>query len=93
MNKFFYDTKEYKVGSIPSEAIKDCSIGGQDAIVSVTHWIEQLDFDFPPEWAIPYLIEFGSWEEEELQDHVENRLKVFWIICCDLNESIDFTGL
>ncbi len=93
MNIFFYDTKEYKAGSIPVEAIADCSRGGQDALASVTHWVKELGFDFPPAWAIPYLLPFGAWSEKELQNHEENKLKIFWLICCDLSETNDFIGL
>jgi hypothetical protein len=85
-NNFFYSTKEYKEGSIPDDAIADCS-GSGDVTESVKYWVKELDFDFPESWGLPYLEEFG-WENEELEDHEENKLKVFWLACGEISDKL-----
>ena len=29
---------------------------------------------------------YGIWNDEELSDHGENKLRILWIACCDINE-------
>ncbi len=90
-NKFFYETKEYKQGSIPDQAIADCSGSGK-MDEPVAYWVKELDFNFPVAWGAEWLIDYGAWDEEQLADHEENRLRVFWMACCDISEG-EFFGM
>jgi hypothetical protein len=32
------------------------------------------------------LHEYGSWSDEELQDHEQNKIRALWLACCDIND-------
>ena len=91
-NKYFYETGEYKEGSLPQECIDDCSHSGQ-CIDDVQYWIKKLDFDFDKEQGISYLKEYGTWDDQELDNHEDNKERVLWIACGDMSDNQEFYGL
>ena len=71
---------------LPPECIADCS-GPGDHYDNVKRWVERLNFDGPVELFKEYLDGHGCWDDEQLKDHYENRLRVLWIWAgyCDEN--------
>ena len=91
-NKYFYDSGEYKEGSIPNEAFGDCHHSGQ-CDIDVMYWVEKLDFDFPKDQGIEWLKGFGAWDDEELDNHEENRLRVLWLFAGNVADGEEIYGL
>ena len=73
---------------LPPKCIADCS-GSGDHTDSVKHWVERLNFDGPIELFKEHLEQYGCWDDEELKDHYENRLRVLWLWACDCSENPD----
>ena len=71
---------------LPPECIADCS-GSGDQTDNVKHWVEKLNFDGPVELFKEHLKEYGAWEDEQLKDHYENRIKVLWLWANDCYEN------
>lgn len=71
---------------IPQKAINECSYPGRPADKYVKKWVEELEFEAPVEETREYLKGFGYWSDEELADHQENLLRLFWDCCCRLKE-------
>ena len=88
-----FDKHGWFNGSIPEEAVEECTRGGQDAIEPVKKWVVQLGFKVPRDLAIKYLKEFGAWDDLESESDDELANKVFWIACSDINEQGDWQGL
>ena len=63
---------------LPPECIADCS-GPGDHYDNVERWVERLNFDGPVELFKEYLVGHGCWDEDQLKDHYENRLRVLWL--------------
>lgn len=55
------------------------------ALSKVPHIAEQLD-RLDPESIRAYLWEFGAWDDEELADDAENRLRLLWSVAGDIQE-------
>lgn len=89
-----FDEYGYFMGEIPELAIRACSQPGDVSNV-VYRWVAYLGFEVPRERAIHWLSQFGAWEFSELGllDDFELACKVFWIACCDLNETGEWFGL
>ena len=71
---------------LPPECIADCSSSG-DQTDNVKHWVEKLNFDGPVELFKEHLKEYGAWDDEQLKDHYENRIKVLWLWANDCYEN------
>ena len=71
---------------LPPECIADCS-GSGDQTDNVKHWVERLNFDGPLELFKEHLKEYGAWDDEQLKDHYENRLRVLWLWANDCYEN------
>ena len=74
------------IRQLPAECIADCS-GSGDQTDNVKHWVERLNFDGPIELFKEHLKEYGAWDDEQLKDHYENRLRVLWLWACDCDEN------
>ena len=72
--------------SDPRLAIDWQITGSGDATSQCEYILSQYDIDCDPEQARAYLLPYGAWGEDELQDHSENMLKLVWLIGCDLGE-------
>ena len=70
----------------PKEAIDDCTRPGRDSYDAVKYWVEKLEFEAPVEETRVYLKGFGAWSEEELANHEENVIRLFWEVCNQLKE-------
>ena len=46
---------------------------------------KQLD-KIQPDLLASELQEYGAWDEEELNNHEENKMRLLWIACGDINE-------
>ena len=55
------------------------------ALSKVPHIAEQLD-RLDTEDIRRYLWEFGAWDDEELADDAENRLRFLWSVACEIQE-------
>ena len=55
------------------------------ALSKVPHIAEQLD-RLDPEDIRDYLWEFGAWDDEELADDAENRLRFLWSVAGEIQE-------
>lgn len=76
------------IQSPPVHAVIDCTRPGQDASESVAFWVQKLNFDGPA-WLIrEHLRGFGCWDKKQLCDHNENRERLFWSLCCDIEEEL-----
>ena len=73
---------------LPPQCIADCS-GSGDQYNTVKAWVEKLNFDGPVDQFKEYLDGHGCWDDEELKDHYENRIRVLWIWACNSNEFPD----
>ena len=71
---------------LPPECIADCS-GSGDQTDNVKHWVVKLNFDGPVELFKEHLKEYGAWDDEQLKDHYENRIKVLWLWANDCYEN------
>jgi hypothetical protein len=89
-----FDKYGYFHGTIPQEAVDDCT-GPGPADESVEYWQKKLNFNVPRDLAIRYLREFGAWEQGALKDMSDLDLaqKVLWIACGDLKEQGEWFGL
>ena len=74
------------IRQLPAECIADCS-GSGDHTNNVVAWVEKLNFDGPTELFKEHLKEYGCWDDEQLKDHYENRLRVLWLWACDCSEN------
>jgi len=70
---------------LPPECIADCS-GSGDRYDNVKRWVERLNFDGPVDQFKEYLDGHGCWDDEQLKDHYENRIRVLWIWACNCYE-------
>ena len=66
------------IRQLPPECIAECSASG-DQYDTVKSWVEKLNFDGPVDQFKEYLDGFGNWDDEQLKDHYENRIRVLWI--------------
>lgn len=71
---------------LPSECIADCS-GSGDATENVKYWVDRLNFDGPKNLFKEYLEGYGSWDNEQLEDHEENKMRVLWCWSCNCFEN------
>ena len=62
---------------LPPECVADCSSQG-DCYDICQHWVDRLSFDGPPWLFREYLKGFGAWDDSELCDHNENKIRVLW---------------
>ena len=80
---------------LPPECIADCS-GSGDATEAVKFWVKRLEFDGPEDLFKDYLDGFGAWDDEQLKDHNENKLRVLWLwagYCSDDPGAYDYLYL
>lgn len=78
------------IRDIPSEAIRDCTVPGQDASGDVAYWVDRLEFDAPEAETREYLDGYGAWDDDDLDDHETNVQRLFWIICGNLHDDPDY---
>ena len=75
------------VGSIPNEAIRDCTMPGRDAFSKhAKFWVAKLYFIVPIKPAKKYLWDNGAWDTDEINAMTDDEItqKVFWLACSDL---------
>tara|TARA_B100001250_G_scaffold25719_1_gene21294 strand:- start:866 stop:1150 length:285 start_codon:yes stop_codon:yes gene_type:complete len=70
---------------LPPECIADCS-GSGDATEAVEYWVKHLEFNGPKDLFKEYLDGFGAWDDDQLKDHEENKMRVLWIWACNCSE-------
>tara|TARA_Y100001963_G_scaffold3816_1_gene5027 strand:- start:326 stop:610 length:285 start_codon:yes stop_codon:yes gene_type:complete len=70
---------------LPPECIADCS-GSGDATEAVAYWVKHLEFDGPKDLFKEYLEGYGAWDDEQLKDHDENKMRVLWTWACRCSE-------
>lgn len=70
----------FYIDDFPTDAIEECSAGGQDATEAVEFWIDKLDFTVPADEARKCLKGYGAWDADELADDEENAKRFFWIM-------------
>ena len=78
--------------TLPPECIAECSASG-DQYDTVRGWVEELNFDGPVDQFKEYLDGHGCWDDEQLKDHYENRIRVLWIwagYCLDDPDGYDY---
>jgi hypothetical protein len=51
-------------------------------IPAIRRQIDKLD----PDLVAEELSEYGAWDTEELQDHEQNKRRLLWIACGDIQE-------
>ena len=73
------------IRQLPLECIADCS-GSGDATENVKFWMNRLEFDGPKNLFKEYLKGFGAWDEDQLEDHDENKMRVLWTWACSCSE-------
>ena len=83
----WFDGRE-STRTLPPECIAECSASG-DQTNTVRGWVEELNFDGPVDQFKEYLDGHGCWDDEQLKDHYENRIRVLWIWACNSNEFPD----
>ncbi|MFA6119713.1 MAG: hypothetical protein WC688_07355 [Parachlamydiales bacterium] len=93
-DKFFNEYGDF-IGEIPEDAINQCSLRGAGDVVyeNVNYWMDELNFDCPQELAKKYLRNFGAWEDLNKADRNTINRRVFWLACCELDESGEWLGL
>ena len=75
---------------LPKECIEACSHSGE-CDSDVEFWLEderiskQID-EIPMEAIVSYLRETGAWDDEELQDEVENKKRLLWLAANDCQD-------
>ena len=78
----YFNHKELQ---LPHECVTDCSAQGavDDA---VEHWQKELNLGFDRQVMIEGLLEFGAWDEQELNELDDDELeqKVIWTSCPDI---------
>ena len=67
------------------ECIADCS-GSGDVTENVKFWMNRLEFDGPKNLFKEYLKGFGAWDDDQLEDHDENKMRVLWTWACSCSE-------
>ena len=81
----WFDGRE-STRQLPAECIADCSGSGEQT-QNVTSWVERLNFDGSVELFKEHLKQYGCWDDEQLEDHYENRIRVLWLWACDCSEN------
>ena len=81
--------------SIPEDAVRECTVGGQDASEAVALWIEKLHFNLNghEDRARAYLGEFGAWDDLATCPVSTLTERVFWDACCQISEQGEWLGL
>lgn len=64
--------------------INDCSHQGS-CDDDCQYWKDYFEMNEAD--AVKYLKSFGNWDDEELQDHDDNMMRIVWIMACDLREN------
>lgn len=90
-------TIEFNKDEFPRGCVEDCASAGRSADLYVAQWLGQVGLALSYEDAIAYLIGTGGWDREDVDDphmtvednHERNLQRVFWCLCCDINESRD----
>ena len=80
---------------LPPECVAECS-GSGDQYDTVKWWVEELNFDGPVDLFKEHLDDYGCWNDEQLKDHEENKIKVLWLwacACSDFPETNDYLYL
>tara|TARA_B100001939_G_C16621460_1_gene479435 strand:- start:176 stop:478 length:303 start_codon:yes stop_codon:yes gene_type:complete len=90
----WFDGRE-STRQLPPECITECS-GSGDQYDTVKWWVEKLNFDGPVDLFKEHLDDYGCWDDEQLKDHEENKIKVLWLwacSCADFPETNDYLYL
>ena len=77
------------IKSPPLQAVIDCSGSGRKD-EPVAFWVEKLNFDGPAWFIREHLRGFGCWDKQQLCDHNENRQRLFWSLCNDIAEELEY---
>jgi len=82
----------FQIELTPEQAAQGSHPGQCDAdiadLLTAPGIAAQLDA-IPPERIAFELQQFGAWDETELQDTDQNRARILWIACGQLNEGCD----
>ena len=70
------------IRQLPQECIADCS-GSGDATENFKFWVKRLEFDGPKDHFKDYLKGYGAWDDKQLEDHEENKMRVLWSWACN----------
>ena len=92
---WFDESRRESTRELPAECVAECSSSG-DQYDTGKFWAEKLNFDGPVDQFKEYLDGFGSWDDEQLKDHYENRCRVLWLwagYCLDSPENYDYLYL
>lgn len=72
---------------LPLQCIEDCSgPGSKDEIVG--HWAKKLSIKIDPDLIRAEVKEYGTWNQEELQDNEQNIHRLIWIAACNAKDEI-----
>jgi len=82
MKKINWFKNRESTRQLPPECIADCS-GSGDATEAVEYWVKHLEFDGPKDLFKEYLEGYGAWDDEQLKDHDENKMRVLWCWACN----------
>lgn len=74
--------------SMPEECALDCSVPGQSADESVSHWLKdsRVVWYASEETLRHSLRGFGAWDDLETVDLCTIKSRVLWIAACDYRE-------
>jgi hypothetical protein len=77
--------------SMPPACARDCSAAGRvdDAVEA---WLGRSRIDWSkidPDDIRAELAEYGAWDESDLTDDDENRMRILWIAACNIREGGD----
>lgn len=72
---------------LPGQCVIDCYHSGA-CDRDVYCWVDKLDLEIDPAALISALMEYGAWEDRDLEDHDENVARIVWIAAGDLQETI-----
>jgi hypothetical protein len=76
--------------SLPIELLEDCHHQGE-CYEDCERWGEEVEKELQSisdKDLVNHLLEYGAWEEEELQNRKENLIKFLWIAAGDYQDGL-----
>jgi hypothetical protein len=90
MEEFTLCLGSYEI-TLPIEALEQCYHQGQCA-PDCEEWEQKIDWSnvgMTLDQIRSELSGYGAWDEEELSDDKENRIRILWIAAGDYQEAIE----
>lgn len=89
----WFDEQGMFCAHLPEVCIQECA-GRGDVTAAVESWQELLHFEVPRKKAIDYLVEYGAWDEKELNSMPDSELscKCLWLACGDIVDERNSPG-